>query len=609
MNITGAEGDIVTITGENLYNTLRSAVYFNSPTGFNRVIPIAGSFSGDALFKFKIPGSLPRNNTVYYDNSADTEILFGINLVVIGKPTIESIIPPTGYWRDTVTLYGENFIGIKNISIGGARVTEYFVDSENSVRILIPDGSVTSDVSISATGGNTTSFSLGGGSSLRVHKPDSRVLSFFPTSGKYGDVITLSGVSLDAVKRVIFSGVYSENVVEDFSIFGTTGISLRLPAGTATNKKLSLRFTKSSALSNSPLGSSEPDQNLTILNEYISYVSPTAGLFGDSVIVSGNKFSSSSFFFEGFNTGDRTFIPPLFVNVINNNLAEIGVPKNIILGKLLISGFEKSESKEKFLPIPIVSGFENSSLQAGGAFSLVGVNISECYPALFISDENSQSHHIIANRDTQSARSLLFNDSDVDAESKYFGGIRLDLSELLTNYPESLTTGNMRLTGIINANYFGRGKAFLVGVSEFAHSQEPASPYEYISLLNSYSLSFPLGKSRLEELSKDVEISGKKPSVIGLSLDRIGETGSLFISGNYFIGMTGIRFTDGASDGRISLSQAVPFFDNYRIAAVETGREANIYEKTHVVAVNIQDFNYTGKSGVFLLAAPYYEWV
>lgn len=611
MNITGTKGDLITITGENLYHTPESAIYFNSIDNNNRVFPITESYSGNARLQFEVPSILPRNNTIYFNNSAGTGVVSGVNFVFIGAPNITSITPPSGYWRDTIVASGENFVGVKNVYLGETEVTDFLVNSEQSIRISIPDAAHSNNISIIATGGSTVSS--GESSLLRVSRPNTSILKFSPTSGSYGTFITLSGISLDQVKRVSFSGFDFDQVVTDFTTYETTGLRVSIPSGTASNLKFSVQFVSNSTTGDifrpESLPSTDSNQNLIILNKYISSFSPDGGIFEDVITVSGNQFSSSSFFFEGFNTGDRTYIPPTTTNIIDNHTAQIRVPKNVILGKIFVSGNELVASKRDFAPIPSIQAFKHDKLQVGRLFELTGINISECYPALFMSGATDESYHIIANANSETLMVEANRGEDENAEQKYFGDIGFDFSQLLANYPESLTTGNMRLTGIINANYFGRGKSFLVARSEMpAHSNPIIAPV-LSSVLDNYLLAFPFGKERLNEISKDIEISGKKPSIAGLSLSRIGESGSLFISGNYFIGMTGIRFTDGDIDGRIPINQVIPFRNGLRIAAVRTGLEPNTYEKSHVVAVNIQDFNYTGKSGVFLLAAPYYEWV
>jgi hypothetical protein len=241
-------------------------------------------------------------------------------------------------------------------------------------------------------------------------------------------------------------------------------------------------------------------------------------------------------------------------------------------------------------------------------FSLSGINIAESFPALFVSGFSTEANHIIANRNTENIPIQIVRGQDPNKQQKYFGDIGFDFSELLASYPQSLTTGNMKMTGIINSNYFGLGKAFLVSKNEISSIDSPVSHLHYISLLDDFNLAFPFGKERLDEVSRQVEISGKRPFVRALNLERTGPTGTLFITGNYFFGITGIRFTDGYFDSQIPIAEINPYPSDLKIETTRTGLELNSYEKSHTITVDIEKFNYLGKSGSFLLGIPYYTW-
>lgn len=601
MNITGTKGDLISISGENLYDSPDSFIHLKSEDLVYQVSPISGSFYGDSDFKFQIPTLTQGSYSVFFRNSVRSTELADFNLIYIGPPKIDSLSPASGIWRELVYISGENFIHVSGVYVGESLVNQFEVISKNLIKITIPDGSETGEIKIFATGG--MGFSSGESRYLRVSEPTTVAQKIAPAVCRYGEEISLSGEALHRVNKIHFVGIEENKVVEDFSSINTTGIILSVPTGSMSNKKIILEYS---------IGSSSPEFSassgpLLVSNKYISSFSPNFGIYNDVISVSGNGFNGASFFFEGFNTGDKTYIPAGSLNVIDDQRAQITIPKNIIEGFIYISGDSLEKSREKFTPYPSILGISQNNLQVGGMFVLTGANLSEIYPAIFLSESSGQAARIISNKKIPNLYQTFSSASDPRQAQRYFGELYEDNSELLANYPESVKTGNAKLSGIINGSYIGSGKAFLVHQEEASFFSSFESPEDYCSLLTYFNISFPTGKEGLENISKSIKISGKQPTILGISASRVEETGSLSISGLYLMDITGLKLSRDSIQSTISVAEFESIDYNLKIKTEDPGNEKNLYESVHTIKVNIEDFHYSGRSGSFYPLAPYYS--
>lgn len=601
MNITGTKGDIISVSGENLYDSPDSFIHLKSEDLVYQVSPISGSFSEDSHFKFQIPTLLQGSYSVSFRNSVRSTELADFNFIYIGPPKIDSLLPVSGVWRELVDISGENFIHVSGVYVGESLVKKFEVVSKNLIKITIPDESETGEIKIFATGG--VGFSTGDHRHLLVSEPNTVVRKIAPAVCRYGGEISLSGESLHRINKIHFVGIEENKTIVDFSTINTTGIITSVPTGSMSNKKIILEYSIGSSPSEFSM-SSEP---LLVSNKYISSFSPDFGIYNDVISVSGNGFNGASFFFEGFNTGDKTYIPASSIDIIDDQRAKITVPKNIIKGFIYVSGNSLEKSREKFTPYPSILGISQNNLQIGGTFILTGANISEIYPAIFLSESSGQAVRVISNKKIPNLYQTFSSASDPRQAQRYFGELYENNSELLVNYPESVKTGNAKLSGIINGSYVGNGKAFLVHQEEASFSSTFKDSEDYCSLLTYFNLSFPTGKEGLENISKSIKISGKQPTILGISASQVEETGSLFISGLYLMDITGLKLSKDSIKSTISVNEFESMDYDLKFKTEDPGPEKNLYESVHTIKINIEDFHYSGRSGSFYPLAPYYS--
>jgi hypothetical protein len=105
-----------------------------------------------------------------------------------------------------------------------------------------------------------------------------------------------------------------------------------------------------------------------------------------------------------------------------------------------------------------------------------------------------------------------------------------------------------------------------------------------------------------------ITISGKKPVVTSLSLNKASISGDLSISGNYFLGATGVQLSGVNQVTKISQDKFINYNNSLTrgIALSDTGT-ASSYEQRHSISVNTLDFGFTKKSGEFKILTPYHE--
>ena len=102
-----------------------------------------------------------------------------------------------------------------------------------------------------------------------------------------------------------------------------------------------------------------------------------------------------------------------------------------------------------------------------------------------------------------------------------------------------------------------------------------------------------------------VLVSGKVPSILGMSKDRATKTDQITISGNNLMNSYRLNLTSSSESKHITSGQFVnpsgalhPF-----VSFTNTG-DNNYNNQTHSVNVNLSDFNFTGTNGSFEFVVP-----
>lgn len=138
-----------------------------------------------------------------------------------------SFYPTTGSNGTLVTIQGQNFIGITNISFGGVPASSFTVISPTKIAAIVANGA-SGNVTLTNVYGNFSA--LGFTYVAPPTAPPPVVTSFTPTSGVIGTPITITGQNFDpnpANNIVLFGGVRA-----NITSATTTQLTGTVPAGT-----------------------------------------------------------------------------------------------------------------------------------------------------------------------------------------------------------------------------------------------------------------------------------------------------------------------------------------------------------------------------------------
>lgn len=222
----GWPGDTVTISGYN-FNGLTSVTFEGqnaivlegaTATQVRVVVPdIERTGAADVLIErvFQSPGG----------GMADLISEAALFTYAPSRPVISSISPASGFAGTAVTIIGENFGNLKSVRFAGVEAQFTISGDLKVITATAPTVSVTGPVDVVVV----TQFSHGGAQRENPSDPGSfsyegniGVTSFAPTSGRKGDLITISGYGFGnnaGAVEVQFNGKNAEVVaVSDISI-------------------------------------------------------------------------------------------------------------------------------------------------------------------------------------------------------------------------------------------------------------------------------------------------------------------------------------------------------------------------------------------------------
>ncbi|RVU00695.1 T9SS type A sorting domain-containing protein [Mucilaginibacter limnophilus] len=212
----------------------------------------------------------------------------------VKPPVISQVSPMKGSVNSPLYIYGERLNGAK-VSIGGAPAIITY-GNEYQIYANVGPGSVSGDLIVTTSGGTAIYPGF-------IVVPSPQISSFSPSTGAAGDKITISGVNLTDVDRVLFGGVdatfkvISATTIEATLGYGSSGyVSVQSEGGTASLPG----FTHSGPA--------------------ITSFSPTNAGIGQTVIIKGLNFAGATGVdFGGVPATSFTVISPTEIQAIVGN--------------------------------------------------------------------------------------------------------------------------------------------------------------------------------------------------------------------------------------------------------------------------------------------------
>jgi hypothetical protein len=275
-------------------------------------------------------------------------------------PTIASFTPTSGQPGDAVTVTGTNFTGATAVTFNGTTAV-FTVTSATQLSTNVPTGATTGTISVTGSGGtgtSATSFTIAGSAPT--------ISSFTPTSGPAGAAVTITGTNFTGATAVQFNGSGAT-----FNIASATQITTTVPA-TATTGTISVTTPSGTATSSSSFTVTPPPPT-------ISSFTPTSGLVGAAVTITGSNFTgTSTVMFNGTTAG---------FTVASSTRISTTVPASATTGTISVTtpgGTATSVSTFTVIPpAPTLSSFAPTTGQVGTPVTLIGTNFTSATAVKF----------------------------------------------------------------------------------------------------------------------------------------------------------------------------------------------------------------------------------
>jgi uncharacterized repeat protein (TIGR03803 family) len=154
----------------------------------------------------------------YFCPTGGCGVFFSLNASL---PPFVALLPYSGKVGKTIEFLGQGFTSKTTVSFNGTAAKPTVV-SGTYLTAAVPAGATTGSVTV--TSGSTTL------NSNKIFRVTPQILSFKPTSGTVGTVVTITGVSLKQTTKVTFGGVRATTV----TVVNDTQVKATVPTGAKT---------------------------------------------------------------------------------------------------------------------------------------------------------------------------------------------------------------------------------------------------------------------------------------------------------------------------------------------------------------------------------------
>lgn len=353
---SGMVGDEVTISGENFSAELtENTVKIGELTA--QVIE-----ASTTQLKIKIPEGAV-TESIYVTVNGQTASTGDATFKVLYKPFIYGFSPKSGPVGTSITITGEHFstvleenvveIGLSS-SLTLAKVT---AATPTELTVTVQEGTTTGYVHVAVNGLSATAIEK----YFQVLVPP--VISSFSPSGYVGDEVTITGEN--------FSTTASENIVEFNGVTATvssasaTSLTVTVPEGATTGK---ITVTKDG------LTATSTEDFKVWYPPVISSFSPASGFEGETVTITGENFSTTTY----QNIVKFNGIAAIVLSASATSLS-VKIPTGATSGKITVKvNEETATSTEDFTILypPVISSFSPTSGYEGVEVIITGENFS-----------------------------------------------------------------------------------------------------------------------------------------------------------------------------------------------------------------------------------------
>lgn len=349
---SGRVGTIVTITGANFGQS--PVVQFNGTT------VVSYRAIADTSITVVVPdGASTGRISVTTSNGTATSV---DDFTVYAQIAITGFTPTSGIVGTEVTIHGSGFTGVTGVSFNGTPATQFTVESDALITAVVPEGARTGLISvINPTNTATTT------DRFTVYQQPS-ISSFLPTSGKVGDVVTITGTNLTDIRTISFNGT----VTTVFTVDSDTSITVTVPSG-ATTGLVEAR---------NPVSVTTCIDLFTVYQQpTISSIQPQSGVVGDVITITGTNLIDITVM--DFNGTDATAF-----TVDSDTSITATVPSGATTGTIdLRNPAYTTTSAESFTVYqkPTISSFTPESGVVGDIVTISGTGFTGVFSVVFTS--------------------------------------------------------------------------------------------------------------------------------------------------------------------------------------------------------------------------------
>jgi RHS repeat-associated protein len=342
---SAAVGASITITGANFGSAQGS-----STVSFNGTLASPASWSATSIL-VSVPSGATTGNVVVHASGVNSN---GVSFSVLSTPAINSLSPTSGTVGTSVTITGAAFgstQGSSTVTFNGttAAATSW---SATSIVAPVPSGASTGNVVVHASGvaSNGVSFTV-------IPPPSITTLS--PTSGLVGTSVTITGTNFGSTQGT--STVKFNGTTATPTSWSASSIVVPVPSGATTGNVV---VTVGSQASNGVSFTVIPPPSITTL-------SPTSGVVGTSVTITGTNFGStqgtSSLTFSGTTATPTSWSATSIV---------VPVPTGATTGNVVVTVSGQASNGVSFTVVvpPSISALSPTSGAVGASVTVAGTN-------------------------------------------------------------------------------------------------------------------------------------------------------------------------------------------------------------------------------------------
>ena len=339
---SGPVGTEVTVSGSNF--TGATGVTFNGTPASSFTV-LSNSQLKATVANGATSGVINVQNAAGNANSSSS-------FTVIQPPTVTSFTPTSGPIGTQVTISGTNFVSVSGVTFNNTAAT-FTVDSDTQIRATVPVGTTNGIIKVTNAAGIASSAS----SFTVIQSP--AITTFTPNAGIVGTSVTVSGSNFTGTTGVLFNGTPAST----FTVDSNTQFRVTVPSGATTG------FITAT----NPAGSGASSTNFTVIQPpSITSFTPTSGIIGSSVTITGNNFTgTTTVSFNG--TAASIF------TVDSNTQIRATVPSGATTGPVSVqnpAGSATSASNFTVILAPTISSFTPTSGPVGTSVTISGNNFS-----------------------------------------------------------------------------------------------------------------------------------------------------------------------------------------------------------------------------------------